>query len=175
VKITILESSPHKTGASNTLADNFIRGAEVAGHTVNVFDVAHCNIADCTGCYLGHNTQKCVIADEIQLIEESLETSQMIVYVTPIYYYGMTSSLKKVIDRLHCFSPKLHGMKSLLLATAWREDDEVMHYLREYYRAITRYLDFENMGEIMAKGCGNVDTIKNSIYAKEAYSLGASL
>lgn len=50
-----------------------------------------------------------------------------------------------------------------------------MYYLREYYRAITRYLDYENMGEIMAKGCGNADTIKNSIYAKEAYSLGASL
>ena len=99
----------------------------------------------------------------------------MVVYVTPIYFYGMTAQLKTVIDRLHCFYANLPGKKSLLLATAWREDEEVMRYLRSLYMALADYLRYENLGAIMAKGCGSPETIQNSIYAAEAYRLGRSL
>ena len=36
MKIIVLEGSPNQHGSSNMLADNFIRGAEEAGHTVKV-------------------------------------------------------------------------------------------------------------------------------------------
>lgn len=38
MKITILQGSPHKNGSSNLLANEFIRGAKEAGHTVTVLD-----------------------------------------------------------------------------------------------------------------------------------------
>lgn len=53
MKIAMLESSPHKNGASNTLAGYFIKGAEEAGHTVTVIDVAHTKMELCRGCYTG--------------------------------------------------------------------------------------------------------------------------
>ena len=40
MNILVIESSPHKNGSSNLLADNFIRGAEEKGHQVTVFDAA---------------------------------------------------------------------------------------------------------------------------------------
>ena len=36
MKIVVLEGSPNKHGSSNLLADEFIRGAQEAGHTVRV-------------------------------------------------------------------------------------------------------------------------------------------
>ena len=36
MKIIVLEGSPNQHGSSNMLADNFIRGAEEAGHTEEV-------------------------------------------------------------------------------------------------------------------------------------------
>ena len=59
MKIVILKSSPHKNGASNTLADFFTKGAEEAGHSICQLDVARMNIAP----FLG------VIAEKIQGIE----------------------------------------------------------------------------------------------------------
>ena len=44
MKIIVLEGSPNQHGSSNMLADNFIRGAEEAGHTVKVIDAAHADI-----------------------------------------------------------------------------------------------------------------------------------
>ena len=34
MKILVLEGSPHKKGSSNTLAEQFIKGAEEVGHNV---------------------------------------------------------------------------------------------------------------------------------------------
>ena len=39
-----------KNGSSNLLADCFRRGAEEAGHSVEIVDTAHANIHPCTGC-----------------------------------------------------------------------------------------------------------------------------
>lgn len=43
MNILVIESSPHKHGSSNLLADSFIRGAEETGHTVTVFDAGPCH------------------------------------------------------------------------------------------------------------------------------------
>lgn len=120
MKITVLESSPNKNGASNTLAEFFIKGARKAGNDVEVLDIAHMNLKYCIGCYFGSSQKRCIQNDDFHLIEESLKDSEIIVYVTPVYYYTMSAPMKIVIDRLHCFSSNLQGMKSLLLATALR-------------------------------------------------------
>ena len=50
MKIVVLEGSPNKHSSSNMLANEFIRGAQEAGHTVQVIDAAHSDIHPCTGC-----------------------------------------------------------------------------------------------------------------------------
>lgn len=174
--IVVLESSPHKNGASNTLADYFIKGAEEVGHTVQALDVAHMDIKPCMGCYVGKNEGRCIARkDDMYQVEQALAKTDMVVYVTPVYFYDMSAQLKLVIDRLHCFYGNLSGKKSLLLATAWRQDNEVMSYLRSLYNGMAEYLRYENLGAVMARGCGSPETIHGSRYAEEAYQLGKSL
>lgn len=174
--IVVLESSPHKNGASNTLAAYFIKGAEEAGHTIHVLDVAHMAINPCVGCYAGKSAGHCVAHnDDMRQVEQELTETDMVVYVTPVYFYDMAAQLKLVIDRLHCFYGNLPGKKSLLLATAWRQDDEVMSYLGNLYNGMAEYLQYENLGAVMAKGCGSPETIHKSQYARDAYQLGRNL
>ena len=176
MEIVVLESSPHKNGASNTLADYFIKGAEESGNTVRVMDVAHMDIKPCMGCFAGKKEGYCIAhKDDMYQIEQALAKTDMIVYVTPVYFYDMSAQLKLVVDRLHCIYGKLSGKKSLLLATAWRQDDEVMTYLRNLYIGMAEYLRYENLGAIMAKGCGSPETVHGSWDAEEAYQLGKNL
>ena len=52
MKIIVLQGSPHKNGSSNLLAQEFVRGAKEAGHSVQSLDVAHMEVHPCFGC--GH-------------------------------------------------------------------------------------------------------------------------
>lgn len=50
MKILVLGGSPNKKGSTQILIENFRSGAEEAGHTVTVLDVAHMNVRPCNGC-----------------------------------------------------------------------------------------------------------------------------
>lgn len=50
MKILMIEGGPHKNGTSNTLAAEFIKGAESAGHTVETVDAVRSKIGRCLGC-----------------------------------------------------------------------------------------------------------------------------
>ena len=66
MKIVILEGSPNKNGSSNLLAGAFIRGAQEAGHTVEVIDAAHSKLHPCTGCIHCEYEGPCVQRDDME-------------------------------------------------------------------------------------------------------------
>lgn len=99
MKITVLQGSPHKNGSSNLLSEQFIKGAEENGHEITVLDAAHMNLHPCIGCGKCGMNGTCVHKDDNSKIRDSLLTTDMVVFVTPIYYFGMSAQLKTVIDR----------------------------------------------------------------------------
>ena len=50
-KVLILSGSPRKGGNSGTLCDEFLRGAQDAGHKAEKIRVAEKKVAPCSGCY----------------------------------------------------------------------------------------------------------------------------
>lgn len=54
MKITVITGSPHKNGTSARLAEEFIKGAESAGHEVFRFDGAFKNLHPCIALSLIH-------------------------------------------------------------------------------------------------------------------------
>lgn len=50
MKIVVLAGSPYKKGTSNTLVNEFIRGAEEVGKQVEVIDLSHIDIHPCMVC-----------------------------------------------------------------------------------------------------------------------------
>lgn len=156
MKITVLEGSPVKHGSSNMLAEHFKRGAEEAGHQVGIIDAAHSNIHPCTGCIHCGYEGPCVFHDDVDEIKREILSSDMIVFVTPLYYYGMSAQLKTLIDRFCAFNGSIQrkGFKSALLAAAWNSDDWTFKALDAHYQTLVKYLNFTDMGEVLGAGCG---------------------
>ena len=50
-KVLILSGSPRKGGNSDILCDEFMRGAQDAGHKAEKIRVAEKKVAPCSGCY----------------------------------------------------------------------------------------------------------------------------
>ena len=90
MKIIILMGSPNRTESTGILVEEFTRGAEEAGHSVELIDVCHANIHPCTGCVRCGYEGPCVQKDDVEMIRRKLLSSDMVVFATPLYYYGMT-------------------------------------------------------------------------------------
>lgn len=174
MKIVVLEGSPHKKGSSNMLAEQFIRGAKENGHSVEILDAAHMNLHPCIGCDRCGMNGECVHKDDNVMIRDALLSSDMVVFVTPIYYFGMSAQLKMVIDRFYSYTMKLSDkrLKSVLITAAWDSGDDVMPYTAEHYKKLCRYMNFENCGMVLGTGCGTPAMTRNSRHMKEAFALG---
>ena len=177
MKIVILKGSPNKNGSSNLLAESFAQGAKEAGHSVEVVDTAHANIHPCTGCIRCGYEGPCVQKDDVEMIRKKILSADMIVFVTPLYYYGMSAQLKTMIDRFCAFNSSIQRkhMKSALLTVAWNSDDWTFEALEAHYKTLVRYLNLEDMGMVLGYGCGTPSITHHFQYPKQAYILGKRL
>lgn len=177
MKIVVLEGSPNKNGSSNTLANAFIEGAKEAGHSVDVIDAAHANIHPCTGCIHCGYEGPCVQKDDVDDIRARVLAADMMVFVTPLYYYGMSAQLKTLVDRFCAFNSSIQRkhMKSAMIAAAWNADGRTFEALEAHYKALVRYLNLKDMGAVWGKGCGTPSMTKRSRYVQQAYELGKNL
>lgn len=177
MKIVVLQGSPNRDGSSHLLAECFRQGAEEAGHTVEWVDVAHENIHPCTGCVRCGYEGPCVQKDAVNGIRAKILAADMLVFVTPLYYYGMSAQLKTLVDRFCAFNSSIQRkhMKSALLTVAWNSDDWTFDALEVHYKTLVRYLNLEDMGMVLGYGCGTPSMTKHSAYPQKAYQLGNCL
>lgn len=103
--------------------------------------------------------------------------ADMLVFATPLYYYGMSAQLKALIDRFCSFNGSIQRkhMHSALLAVAWNSDDWTFEALESHYHTLVRYLNFRDQGMILGKGCGTPSMTQHSNYLVMAYQLGKGL
>lgn len=74
MRIVVITGSPHKRGTSALLADEFIRGAEEAGHRVYRFDTAFECVHPCIGCETCECGKKpCVFKDGMMPLYDELK------------------------------------------------------------------------------------------------------
>ena len=177
MKIIILMGSPNRNGSTGILVESFKKGAEEAGHSVEVIDVCHADIHPCVGCIKCGYEGPCVQKDDVEMIRAKLLSSDMVVFATPLYYYGMSAQLKTVVDRFCAYNSSLNRrhLKSALLTVAWNADDWTFDALESHYHTLVRYINLNDQGKILGYGCGTPSMTKRSQYPEAAYQLGRSL
>ncbi len=177
MKVVILQGSPNLKGSTAILAEEFSRGAREAGHEVVRFDLSRMNVRPCTGCVACGYEGPCVQKDDTAKIRSALLSSDMVVFATPLYYYGMSAQLKTTIDRFCAYNSSLHArhLKSALLTVAWNADDWTFEALEAHYRTLVRYINLDDQGMVLGYGCGSPSMTQRSGYPRQAYELGRSL
>lgn len=177
MKIVILQGSPNKNGSTAILAESFKKGAEEAGHSVKRFDVAAMDIKPCGGCVACGYEGPCVLKDANAEIHTAILEAEMLVFATPLYYYAMSAQLKTVIDRFCSYNSSItrKRMKSALLAVAWNSDSWTFEALESHYKTLVRYLNLQNQGMILGRGCGTPSMTMRTQYPQMAYELGKRL
>ena len=176
-KVLVISTSPRKGGNSETLADEFIRGAREAGNDVEKVTLYDKDIRFCKGCLVCQNTQRCVIHDDADTVVQNMLTADAIVFATPIYYYGMCGQMKTLLDRANpLFSADYRFRDIYLLAAAAEEDG---HTVDGAVTGLQGWIDcFEKArlaGTVFAGGVTAVGEIQNHPALKQAYELGKNM
>ncbi|WP_300786911.1 flavodoxin family protein [uncultured Desulfovibrio sp.] len=178
MKIVVLTGSPHRRGTSALLADEFMAGASARGHAIVRFDAAFEKVGPCLACYYcSEHAGECVQRDAMQKILPEILSADMIVLVTPLYFFSMTAQLKAVIDRMMPQRDALrqHPMKSAMLVTCGSDTSWNMDAIMAQYKALLRYLPWEDQGVVLAKHVFARKDIEGTEYPAAARALGMSL
>ena len=176
MKILVITGSPRINGNSNTLADNFIKGAKENGHNVVRFDSAFKNVHPCVACNKCGMDGDCVFNDDFNFIKDNIVDSDMVVFITPMYYFGISAQLKAVIDRFYSINGKIHTpKKSALILTYADTSAKEAEPIKKHYEVLLNYLGWQDVGQIIASGVWTEGSVNNKDYPKQAYELGKSL
>lgn len=176
MKILVLTGSPRENGNSNTLAAHFIRGAREAGHEVARFDAAARDVHPCIACNTCGMNGPCVFKDDFEEVRERIIPADLVAFATPMYYFGISSQLKTVIDRFYAINGDIHvPKKAVLLMTYANNAPRHEAPIALHYEVLLDYLGWKDAGRVIAPGVWPVGAIDRTGFPEQAYRLGKSL
>lgn len=175
--IVVLTGSPRKNSNSSYLAEQFIKGAEEKGHEMFRFDCAFKHVEPCSACNRCGMDGPCVFDDDFQELRPHLLKADMVVFATPMYYFGISAQMKRVIDRFYAINGQIKGArkKSAFLMTYADTATEEAEPMLLHYHTLVKYLGWTNVGEVIASGVWTAGSVRNTGYPQKAYQLGKSL
>lgn len=176
-RVLIVSTSPRKGGNSDTLAEEFAKGAQEAGNQVEKVELYDKTIDFCRGCLACQKTLRCVIHDDADTIAQKMLTAEVIVFATPIYYYEMCGQMKTMLDRANPLYPSDYSFRDIyLLATAADEDTEAMDGAITGLKGwIACFEKARLAGTVFAGGVDAVGAIHGHKALKEACEMGKNV
>lgn len=173
-KIVVLVGSQRKNGNTELLANAFYEGAK-QNNDVEIISVAKYKVNPCIGCNscFERENHLCFQKDDMQKIYDKLANADMIVIASPVYFYGISSQLKAIIDRLHTPLRNTFQVKKLaLLLVAAADLPQVFDAIKCQYQLVLNFFHLENAGTVLVKNVKEKGDIKNNKALISAYELG---
>ena len=177
MKIVVLTGSPRRGGNSAYLAEQFIKGARESGHDIYRYDCAFRQVEPCRACNRCGMDGPCVIKDDFDELRPRLVEADMVVFAIPMYYFGMSAQMKRVIDRFYAINGQIKGAskKAAFLMTYADTSAKEAEPMLVHYRTLTDYLGWNSVGEVVAAGVWTAGSVRNTEYGEQAYQLGKSV
>ena len=108
MKVLGIMGSPRKNSNTDILLDRALDGAETSGAQVEKVLVSKLRIAPCREIYACLNDGNCAIKDDMRNLYPKLLEADRIVFASPIFFYGITSQAKALVDRCQALWVRRH-------------------------------------------------------------------
>lgn len=176
-KVLVLSASPRRGGNSDLLCDQFILGAEEAGHQAEKIFLRDKEINYCVACdSCLKNEGRCVSEDDMAEILDKMIEAHVIVMATPVYFYTMNGQMKTLIDRTYPKYTQMSNKDIYLIATAANHDKQAMERTFDGFRGFISLLPgSKEKGVIYGSGAWNKGDVKGTEAIDQAYEMGNSV
>ena len=175
--VLILSGSPRKSGNSDLLCDEFMRGAKESGNKVEKIFLRDKKINYCMACYYCEKSGgTCTIKDDMAEILEKIHLADIIVMASPVYFYSIDAQMKALIDRCVAQWTKIKNKEFYYIMTAAEDSETVMDCTLECFRGFAKCLEGSiEKGVIYAKGFYKAGEVKGSTDMINAYNMGKNI
>ncbi|MGD9081782.1 MAG: flavodoxin family protein [Desulfobacterales bacterium] len=181
-RILVLNGSARANGNTDIILSKLITSALQTDVQIKQIDVRKKKIRDCIGCYHCQENTACSIKDDMVEVYEEINRSALIIFASPVYWWGVTGILKVLIDRLYLYysdlnKPDIAGKKAIIISPMHMNSDiyKIKIFL-DFYKII-----FDNLKMTLVDTClfGNVNEKgaiqKNTEYLNKIDRLGKTL
>lgn len=100
MKVILLNGSPHKEGCTYTALGEVAHTLQKEGIDTDILHLGAGAIQGCTACGSCAALGRCVFQDKVNQWAEAIAQADGLVIGTPVYYAGVSGSLKAALDRL---------------------------------------------------------------------------
>lgn len=167
MQVLALNSSPRRDrGGTGAILTPFLDGMKEAGADVELIYVHDLEIRPCKGCWncWTKSPGKCVQKDDMAEILPKLASADIVVYATPVYVDGMTSTMKALLDRSiplikgvweirddHCRHPRRDTKEGKIILVSVSGFTELDNFdpLIAHMKAASKNMDREYLGAVV--------------------------
>ncbi|MBN1804403.1 MAG: flavodoxin family protein [Sedimentisphaerales bacterium] len=180
-KILAVVGSPRKNGNTHILVSKIAEGAKSKDAEVDALFLDDFTIKECNGCHVCWKMDDCVRNDDMINIYPRIIKSDVIIFGTPVYWYGPTAIMKGFIDRFVYFNcpknrPKIQGKSAVIAVPFEEENQETVRPVVEFFQKCLDYLQINLVGKIIVPGVTTRGEVRNKEnILQKAYELGQSL
>lgn len=174
-KVLVISASPRRGGNTDLLCDEFVKGAQEAGGTVEKIFLDDYKIDFFHERHATAPDSVLTEGDQAPLLVQKMAEADIIVLSSPVYYMNIDGQLKTLMDR--CYRNKGLAGKEFYYITACADNDEATAETAIYaFRGFVVCLpDPTERGSVKAIGMGRKGAVADSQYLKEAYELGKTI
>lgn len=115
MKVLVLNGSPRMQGNTRTALKAVCEGIEkgLKPEVLEFYDVTKHQLSGCVACEsCKSNGGKCVQPDESTALIQKMYDADVVIFGTPVYWWGMSAQLKTAIDKLYCKDGQFKALKA---------------------------------------------------------------
>jgi multimeric flavodoxin WrbA len=169
-----IQGSPRRNGHTNYLLKIILEELKKSEIQCEELFVASKNIKPCISCYSCQKSDeyKCIVNDDFLECAELIRKSDILLFATPVYWFGVTGFLKAFIDRFFCLikfdktnnliKSTLEGKKIALILTAGSDAFSGADLVVASFMRIANFCKLDYSGTLGAYCINNIEDIKNN-------------
>ena len=120
------------------------------------------------GCDACGFTNGCVATDDTNMIIDKMVAADMLVFASPVYWWGITAQMKLVIDKAYCKGAHLKNKKAgIIIIGGASVNSEQYQLIRGQFRCIAEYLNWEILFHRDYSASARDDLAKNATAIEE--------
>jgi len=180
-KILGVLGSPRKEGNTHVLISKILESAKEVGAKGELLFLDELNIGECMGCFSCWKGNECSRKDDMNNLYPKIFESDVIVWGTPVYWYGPTALIKAFLDRLFYVTspnnlPKIQGKSAVLVIPFQENNIEIATPIVKMFEKSFKYIKMDIVEKLIVPGVFKKgDVLKKEDVLEQAKKIGKKI
>lgn len=177
MKAVLFNGSPRK-GNTCTALEALKKGmSHIADLEIKEIKANDVRVSPCIACDTCGSNGHCIADDDTNEIIDAVVEADVLIFASPVYWWGVTAQLKSIIDKFYSQAEKLHTKKkvgTIIIGEAEQEDPQYQ-LIPKQFACICDYLGWEAVFSATYTALNTDDLAKSESALKEIEELWKKL